>query len=117
MDAVSVSQTDVFAAAVEFARVEGILPAPESSHTIRVAIDEALKCKQTGEKKKIVFCLTGTGYFDLKAYSAYNNNTMTPSIIGQKEGVFLISFIEKPAKTSHCQALFWPMTQRLGCSV
>lgn len=76
IEATSVEQTKVFEAAVQFAKAEGILPAPESSHTIRVAIDEALKCKQTGEKKKIVFCLTGTGYFDLKAYSAYNNNTM-----------------------------------------
>ncbi len=76
IEAVAVKQTDVFEAAVKFAKSEGILPAPESSHTIRVAIDEALKCKQTGEKKKIVFCLTGTGYFDLKAYDAYNKKTM-----------------------------------------
>ena len=76
MDAVAVEQTKVFEAAVQFAKAEGILPAPESSHTIRVAIDEALKCKKTGEKKKIVFCLTGTGYFDLKAYSSYNEKTM-----------------------------------------
>ncbi len=74
--ATSVKQTQVFEAAVKFAKAEGILPAPESSHTIKVAIDEALKCKETGEKKKIVFCLTGTGYFDLKAYSAFNNKTM-----------------------------------------
>lgn len=74
--ATAVKQTEVFEAAVKFAKSEGILPAPESSHTIKVAIDEALKCKQTGEKKKIVFCLTGTGYFDLKAYSAFNNKTM-----------------------------------------
>ncbi len=76
MEAVAVEQTKVFEAAVKFAKSEGILPAPESSHTIRVAIDEALKCKETGEKKKIVFCLTGTGYFDLKAYSAFNNGEM-----------------------------------------
>ena len=76
IEATSVEQTKVFEAAVQFAKSEGILPAPESSHTIRVAIDEALKCKETGEKKKIVFCLTGTGYFDLAAYSAYNNKTM-----------------------------------------
>ena len=76
IEAVAVEQTSVFEAAVKFAKSEGILPAPESSHTIRVAIDEALKCKETGEKKKIVFCLTGTGYFDLKAYSAYNNGEM-----------------------------------------
>ena len=77
IDAVAVEQTKVFEAAVKFAKSEGILPAPESSHTIRVAIDEALKCKETGEKKKIVFCLTGTGYFDLKAYTAFNNGEMT----------------------------------------
>ena len=76
MEARSVEQTSVFDAAVTFARCEGTLPAPESSHAIRVAIDEALKCKETGEKKKIVFCLTGTGYFDLKAYAAFNNNEM-----------------------------------------
>ena len=76
IDAVAVEQTKVFEAAVQFAKAEGILPAPESSHTIRGAIDEALKCKKTGEKKKIVFCLTGTGYFDLKAYSLFNAKTM-----------------------------------------
>ncbi|MCR4669964.1 MAG: TrpB-like pyridoxal phosphate-dependent enzyme [Saccharofermentans sp.] len=72
----SVKQTDVFEAAETFARVEGILPAPESSHAIRVAIDEALKCKETGEEKNIVFGLTGTGYFDLVAYQQYNDGTM-----------------------------------------
>ncbi len=76
IEATAVEQTKVFEAAVKFAKCEGILPAPESSHSIRVAIDEALKCKETGEKKKIVFCLTGTGYFDLKAYSAYNDKSM-----------------------------------------
>jgi len=76
MEAVSVEQTKVFEAAVQFAKSEGILPAPESSHSIRVAIDEALKCKKTGEKKKIVFCLTGTGYFDLKAYTAFKEGQM-----------------------------------------
>ena len=80
MEATSVEQTAVFEAAEEFARVEGILPAPESSHAIRVAIDEALKCKQTGESKTILFGLTGTGYFDLKAYEAYNNKSMTDYI-------------------------------------
>ena len=72
----SVKQTDVFAAAEQFARVEGILPAPESSHAIKVAIDEALKCKETGEAKNIVFGLTGTGYFDLVAYQKYNDGVM-----------------------------------------
>lgn len=76
MEARSVSQTEVFAAAQEFARIEGILPAPESSHAIKVAIDEALKCKETGEAKTIVFGLTGTGYFDLMAYQKYNDGQM-----------------------------------------
>jgi tryptophan synthase beta chain len=76
MEAVSVEQTSVFAAATEFAKVEGILPAPESSHAIRVAIDEALKCKETGEEKTIVFGLTGTGYFDMYAYQRFNDGQM-----------------------------------------
>lgn len=80
MEATSVEQTSVFAAAEEFARVEGILPAPESSHAIRVAIDEALKCKETGEEKTILFGLTGTGYFDMVAYERYNNGEMTDYI-------------------------------------
>lgn len=69
-----------FAAAEQFARVEGILPAPESSHAIRVAIDEALKCKETGEEKTILFGLTGTGYFDLVAYEKFNNGEMGDNI-------------------------------------
>ena len=77
IEARSVEQTQVFKAAEYFARVEGILPAPESSHAIKVAIDEAMKCKETGEEKTILFGLTGTGYFDLKAYENYNNGTMT----------------------------------------
>ncbi len=80
MEAVAVEQTSVFKAAEQFARVEGILPAPESSHAIRVAIDEALKCKETGEEKTILFGLTGTGYFDLVAYQQYNDGTMTDYI-------------------------------------
>ena len=76
MEARSVEQTSVFDAAVQFARVEGILPAPESSHAIRVAMDEALKCKETGEEKTIVFGLTGTGYFDMYAYEKFNNSEM-----------------------------------------
>ena len=76
MEATSVEQTSVFAAAEQFARVEGILPAPESSHAIRVAIDEALKCKETGEEKTILFGLTGTGYFDMVAYQKYNDGEM-----------------------------------------
>lgn len=80
MEAVSVEQTSVFEAAEQFAKVEGILPAPESSHAIRVAIDEALKCKETGEEKTIVFGLTGTGYFDMAAYQKYNDGKMTDYI-------------------------------------
>ena len=76
MEAVSVSQTEVFEAAEQFARIEGILPAPESSHAIKVAIDEALKCKETGEEKTIVFGLTGTGYFDMVAYEKFHNGVM-----------------------------------------
>ena len=85
MEARAVSQTDVFAAAEQFARVEGILPAPESSHAIRVAIDEALKCKETGEEKTIVFGLTGTGYFDLVAYEKFNNGEMSDYIPSDEE--------------------------------
>lgn len=80
LEATSVEQTSVFEAAEMFARVEGILPAPESSHAIRVAIDEALKCKETGEEKNIVFGLTGTGYFDLVAYQKYNDGEMSDYI-------------------------------------
>ena len=80
MEARAVEQTDVFAAAKTFARIEGILPAPESSHAIKVAIDEALKCKETGEEKTIVFGLTGTGYFDLVAYQKYNDGEMSDYI-------------------------------------
>ncbi|MBR2697060.1 MAG: TrpB-like pyridoxal phosphate-dependent enzyme [Clostridia bacterium] len=80
MEARTVEQTSVFKAAEEFARVEGILPAPESSHAIRVAIDEAMKCKETGEAKTIVFGLTGTGYFDLVAYEKFHNGEMTDYI-------------------------------------
>lgn len=80
MRAVSVEQTKVFEAAEMFARIEGILPAPESSHAIRVAVDEALKCKETGEEKTILFGLTGTGYFDMSAYKQFNDGTMKDSI-------------------------------------
>ena len=85
MNAVSVEQTQVFEAAEQFARVEGILPAPESSHAIRVAIDEALKCKETGEAKNIVFGLTGTGYFDMVAYEKYHDGKMTDYIPTDEE--------------------------------
>ena len=85
MEARSVKQTDVFEAAEMFARVEGILPAPESSHAIRAAIDEALKCKETGEEKTIVFGLTGTGYFDMYAYEAFHDGKMTNYIPSDEE--------------------------------
>jgi len=78
-------QTEVFKAAQEFARVEGILPAPESSHAIKVAIDEALKCKETGEAKNIVFGLTGTGYFDMVAYGKFNDGEMSDYIPTDEE--------------------------------
>ena len=76
MEARAVEQTAVFQAAEQFARCEGILPAPESSHAIRAAIDEALRCKETGEEETILFGLTGTGYFDMTAYQAFNDHTM-----------------------------------------
>ncbi|MBO4617479.1 MAG: TrpB-like pyridoxal phosphate-dependent enzyme [Lachnospiraceae bacterium] len=85
MEARSVKQTDVFEAAEQFARVEGILPAPESSHAIRVAIDEALKCKETGEAKNIVFGLTGTGYFDMVAYEKFHDGKMDDYIPTDEE--------------------------------
>lgn len=85
MEARSVEQTEVFKAAVQFARVEGTLPAPESSHAIKVAIDEALKCKETGEEKTIVFGLTGTGYFDMFAYEKFNSGKMEDYIPADEE--------------------------------
>ena len=85
MEARSVEQTEVFAAAQEFARIEGILPAPESSHAIKVAIDEAMKCKETGEAKNIVFGLTGTGYFDMYAYQKFNDGVMSDYIPTDEE--------------------------------
>ena len=85
MEARAVGQTSVFEAATYFARVEGILPAPESSHAIRVAIDEAVKCKETGEAKNIVFGLTGTGYFDMTAYQKFNDGLMSDYIPSDEE--------------------------------
>lgn len=85
MEARSVEQTSVFAAAELFARVEGTLPAPESSHAIKVAIDEALKCKETGEEKTILFGLTGTGYFDMYAYEKFHNGQMTDYVPTDEE--------------------------------
>ncbi len=85
IEAVSVKQTEVFEAAEQFARVEGILPAPESAHAIRVAIDEAMKCKETGEEKTIVFGLTGTGYFDMVAYGKFHDGQMSDYIPTDEE--------------------------------
>lgn len=85
LEAVTAEQTAVFEAAQRFARVEGILPAPESSHAIKVAIDEALKCKETGEEKTILFGLTGTGYFDMVAYQKFNDGDMTDYIPTDEE--------------------------------
>ena len=85
LEARSIEQTEVFKAAETFARVEGILPAPESSHAIKVAIDEAMKCKETGEEKNIVFGLTGTGYFDMIAYQRYNDGEMSDYIPTDEE--------------------------------
>ena len=85
IEAVAVPQTEVFAAAERFARVEGILPAPESSHAIKVAIDEALKCKETGEEKTILFGLTGTGYFDMVAYEKYHAGLMEDYVPSDEE--------------------------------
>ena len=75
----------MFAAAQQFARVEGILPAPESSHAIKVAIDEALKCKETGEEKTILFGLTGTGYFDMYAYEKFHDGKMEDYVPSDEE--------------------------------
>ncbi|MBQ2184802.1 MAG: TrpB-like pyridoxal phosphate-dependent enzyme [Lachnospiraceae bacterium] len=85
MEATTAKQTEVFEAAETFARVEGILPAPESSHAIKVAIDEALKCKETGEEKNIVFGLTGTGYFDLVAYQKFHDGEMSDYVPTDEE--------------------------------
>ncbi|MBQ5749052.1 MAG: TrpB-like pyridoxal phosphate-dependent enzyme [Oscillospiraceae bacterium] len=85
MEARAVKQTDVFAAAVEFARVEGILPAPESGHAIRAAMDEAIRCRETGEEKTILFGLTGTGYFDMYAYERFNNGTMVDTPLSEED--------------------------------
>jgi tryptophan synthase beta chain len=85
IEARSVKQTEVFAAAREFARTEGILPAPESSHAIRIAIDEAIKCRETGEEKTIVIGLTGTGYFDMFSYQKFNDGIMQDYIPTDEE--------------------------------
>ena len=85
IEAVSIIQSEAFKAAVTFARCEGTLPAPESSHAIKCAIDEALKCKESGEKKTILFGLSGTGYFDMAAYASYNSGTMTDYVPTDEE--------------------------------
>ena len=95
LEATSVEQTKVFEAAEYFARTEGILPAPESSHAIRAAIDEALKCKETGEEKTIVFGLTGTGYFDMVAYEKYNNGEMSDKIPTDEELAASLAMLPK----------------------
>ncbi len=95
MEARSVEQTSVFQAAELFARTEGTLPAPESSHAIRAAIDEALRCKETGEEKTILFGLTGTGYFDLKAYEQFNDGTMTDIIPSDEQIAESLSHLPK----------------------
>ena len=96
MEAISVEQTKVFEAAEYFARIEGILPAPESSHAIRAAIDEAMKCKETGEEKTIVFGLTGTGYFDMVAYEKFHDGKMEDYIPTDEE---LAKYAAKLPKT------------------
>ena len=98
MEARSVEQTSVFEAAEYFARTEGILPAPESSHAIRAAIDEALKCKETGEERTIVFGLTGTGYFDLVAYQKFNDHEMTDIIPTDEQLAASIAKLPKVAE-------------------
>ncbi len=98
MEAISVNQTDVFAAAEYFARCEGILPAPESSHAIKAAIDEALRCKETGEEKTILFGLTGTGYFDMVAYEKFHDGNMTNYIPTDDELAASIAKLPKTAE-------------------
>ena len=93
IEAVAYEQTEVFEAAETFARAEGILPAPESSHAIKAAIDEALKCKESGEEKVILFGLSGTGYFDLVAYEQFNSGTMTDYIPGDEDLAKGLSFV------------------------
>ena len=95
MRAISVKQTEVFKAAEYFARVEGILPAPESSHAIKAAIDEAVKCRETGEEKTILFGLTGTGYFDMTAYEQYNDGKMTDYVPTDEEIKASVSCLPK----------------------
>jgi tryptophan synthase beta chain len=85
MEAVAYEQTQVFDAAVQFARLETILPAPESAHAIKGAMDEAIKCRESGEKKTILFGLTGTGYFDMSAYASYFDHTMTDYVPDDSE--------------------------------
>lgn len=100
IEARSIEQTKVFEAAETFARCEGILPAPESSHAIRAAIDEALSCRESGEKKDILFGLSGTGYFDMTAYMSYNAGTMTDYIPTDEE---LQKYFDKIPKTPGIQ--------------
>ncbi len=105
LEAQSAEQTEVFKAAQTFARVEGILPAPESSHAIKVTIDEALKCKETGEEKTIVFGLTGTGYFDMVAYGKFNDGEMADYIPTDED---LATAIAKLPKVEGCPPVLQP---------
>ncbi len=98
MEAVSVQQTDVFKAAEYFARIEGILPAPESAHAIKVAIDEAVKCRENNEEKTILFGLTGTGYFDLVAYEKFNDGVMSDNIPTDEEIAVSLAKLSKVDK-------------------
>ncbi|MBR4597515.1 MAG: TrpB-like pyridoxal phosphate-dependent enzyme [Opitutales bacterium] len=95
MEARSVEQTSVFEAATTFARVEGTLPAPESSHAIKAAMDEAIKCRESGEAKTILFGLTGTGYFDLYAYQKFNDRQMSDYIPTDAELAESLSHLPK----------------------
>jgi tryptophan synthase beta chain len=95
MEARSYTQTRIFGAATQFARCEGTLPAPESSHAIKVAIDEALKCKETGEEKTILFGLTGTGYFDMMAYEKFHDGKMVDYVPTEEELAKGFSYLPK----------------------
>ena len=95
LEATSVKQTEVFESAEYFARIEGILPAPESSHAIHVAINEAKKCKETGEEKTIVFGLTGTGYFDMVAYEKFHDGKMTDYVRLTRSLLFIAAIFQK----------------------
>ncbi|MBQ8323739.1 MAG: TrpB-like pyridoxal phosphate-dependent enzyme [Clostridia bacterium] len=98
LEAISVPQTEVFAAAEYFARAEGTLPAPESSHAIKAAMDEAIRCRETGEEKTILFGLTGTGYFDMYAYEKFHDGKMTDYIPSDEEIKKALSYLPDMSK-------------------